>query len=323
MNLIPILLNFEFILFWIMFLIFQNKLDKTSTNRTAVCVYLGILFYVIGNYFNYTYEALMGAETILPIILYWPYLKHFFHIKSILKITLLLCCASWIFQVFGSNNYEWLYKEAISGNYLTGYVWVNKIHMPVIELLFYPLTILGVLSKFSALSYVLDDKKYELKKSKLRYITYSIMGLLFSFGFVGFIYVLLNGVFLWHLGLGLFAYGIVIVGWFISKRVKTFLNARISFYVAMFSIFEFSCWEFIHSSVFSHWVCNENVGLESYWTFLKNIRFPETSFSNGYIWGPAQYLAYPTVYIATYILILTFENLFKNKVVKKTLLPMK
>lgn len=323
-----------YILYWTLFFIFRKRLIFTTPVHFTLGIAISVTSFIMYK-LDYSYEALLLIETVVPFIMLYPYFFYYFKWQGVMLPLMMLCICCWIFQTKGAMAGEWYYDfTGLSGRYLTGFVdghWDSHgfftssllylgVKMPVPELIFYPSTMIGLACKFCALSFALKDYIWERPIAWIRRIVIPIHGFCFLTIFAAFLsVVIMQHRFPWLAALSVFAHSIFWAGFFLSPQVRKLIATRMYLVILGYGVIEFVYWEWLHSAVLSHWMYSPERTVAGAWTFLQNIRFPDWSLvcSKPYYYPLEEYISYITTYPSTYILLLLFSRIYGESIIHK------
>ncbi len=220
-----------------------------------------IPFYFLG----YRYEAMLYEETFVSIIIGWPYIRHYFRRNAVLILMLPLLFTAWLAQATAVRFEEFIYPGA-AGKFLLGWsenspgagiigysIWPGG-KMPKAELIWYPASMLKILSEFCIIMYALPDKAWEYPVKWLGRMW------IFIYGTVLVVLIPMEIIFTSRntrvaaiAALVIITMMTLVYGYFFSQKAHKFMSTKMYSLVCIVMFFQYTYWEFIHSAVLSQW----------------------------------------------------------------------
>jgi hypothetical protein len=302
----------------------ENRIKTIGrgTLFTAAAVY--ILSYTAFRS-GYRYESQIVVEGLLPFILAWPYIKR--NINSFVNFILALFplfalvtfeqlkatqFEQWTYLVNGENRY--LLWSRGNGTVLERLFYFGGPDYPFIELVFYPLYILGTYGIYT-LAASLTPKKWQIPESRLRWFFPCMFGVpcaVITILMIWFIAVR-RDMFPFHAAAAFMSLALM-WAFYISPCVRSFTRTRLFAALSVFGIIQMAIFEYYHCGLMGHWVylpANEIASLHP----VVNLKFPFAAAIGGVggSWPLEEWCAYVTlfVFVQAYLLMCHYHMKIK------------
>ncbi len=322
-----------FLFVWLFILFFKRSghLNDTYTSWKKLKIVFFISLAWIPFYFmGYRYEATLYEETIVSIIIGWPYIRHYFRRSAVLILMLPLLFTAWLAQATAVRFDEFIYPEA-AGKFLLGWsenspvagiigysIWLGGT-MPKAELVWYPTYMLKILSEFCIIMYALPDKVWEYPVKWLGRMWIFIYGtVLVVLIPMEFIFTFKNTRAAAIAALVIFTMATLIYGYFSSPRARKFMSTKMYTLVSVVMFFQYTYWEFVHSAVLSQWKYLIKNSLGSLSPIFNKLRYPDIpGISQPWNLPVEQLGGYLTVFPTILILIILLNRIKGLNLIKE------
>jgi hypothetical protein len=277
-----------FVWIFILFFKWSGFLNDTYTSWKKLKIVFFISLTWIPFYFmGYRYESMLYGEVFTSIIIGWPYIKHYFRRSAVLLLVIPLLFTAWLAQATAVRFEEFIYPEA-AGKFLLGWsenspvagiigysIWLGAT-MPIAELIWYPTSMLKILSEFCIIMYVLPDNVWEYPVKWLGRMW------VFIYGIILVILIPMEIIFTFRntraaamAALVIFTMMTLVYGYFSSPRARKFMSTKMYTLVSVVMFFQYTYWEFVHSAVLSQWKYLIKNSLGSLSPVFDKLRYPD------------------------------------------------